>query len=91
MMTQRVGGFAILAIVAIGCTDGRVVRDSAGNAYFAKVMSDGRTWTTGNLRLALPDWLRRRRIRMSSLWPFVYVGIGSGSVRSAGNRMAIAN
>jgi uncharacterized protein (TIGR02145 family) len=55
MMTKRVGVFAILAIVAIGCTRGRVVRDSDGNAYIAKVMSDGRTWTTENLRLALPS------------------------------------
>ena len=53
-MTKCVGGFAILTIVAIGCTGGRVVRDSDGNAYVVKVMSDGRTWTTENLRLALP-------------------------------------
>ena len=54
MITKRAGVFPILAIVAIGCTGGRVVRDSDGNAYVAKVMSDGRTWTTENLRLALP-------------------------------------
>ena len=54
MITKRVGVFPILAIVAIGCSGGRVVRDSDGNAYVAKVMSDGRTWTTENLRLALP-------------------------------------
>ena len=55
MITKRVGVFPILAMVAIGCTGGRVVRDSDGNAYVAKVMSDGRTWTTENLRLALPS------------------------------------
>ena len=67
MMTKRVGGFAILAIVAIGCTDGRVVRDSAGNAYVAKVMSDGRTWTTGNLRRAT-----LRTIKQNLGWAFGY-------------------
>ncbi len=55
MITKRVAVFPILAIVAIGCSGGRVVRDSDGNAYVAKVMSDGRTWTTENLRLALPN------------------------------------
>jgi uncharacterized protein (TIGR02145 family) len=51
---MRVGVFAVLSIVAVGCTGDRVLRDSDGNAYAVKVMSDGRTWTTTNLRLALP-------------------------------------
>jgi uncharacterized protein (TIGR02145 family) len=53
MMTRRNVVVAILSIVAISCTTGRR-HDSEGNSYAAKVMSDGRTWTTENLRLALP-------------------------------------
>jgi uncharacterized protein (TIGR02145 family) len=51
---MRIGVFAVLSIVAIGCSSGRVVHDSDGNAYGVKVMADGRTWMTENLRLALP-------------------------------------
>jgi uncharacterized protein (TIGR02145 family) len=51
---MRTGVLAALSIIAIGCADGRVVHDSGGNSYTVKVMSDGRTWTTTNLRLALP-------------------------------------
>jgi uncharacterized protein (TIGR02145 family) len=50
---MRIGVFAVLWIVAVGCTGGRVLHDSDGNSYAVKVMSDGRTWTTTNLRLAL--------------------------------------
>jgi uncharacterized protein (TIGR02145 family) len=50
----RVGVFAVLSIVATGCASSRVLHDSDGNAYTVKDMSDGRTWTTTNLRLALP-------------------------------------
>ncbi len=52
---MRIGVFALLSIIAIGCSNGRVLHDSDGNPYTVKVMSDGRTWTTTNLRLALPD------------------------------------
>jgi len=51
---MQIGVFAVLSIIAIGCTSGRVLQDSDGNSYTVKVMSDGRTWTTTNLRLALP-------------------------------------
>jgi uncharacterized protein (TIGR02145 family) len=51
---MRIAVLAILAILAIGCTAGRVLHDSDGNSYTVKVMSDGRAWTTENLRLALP-------------------------------------
>jgi len=51
---MRIGVFAVLSIIAIGCTNGRLLHDSDGNSYTVKVMSDGRTWTTTNLRLALP-------------------------------------
>jgi uncharacterized protein (TIGR02145 family) len=51
---MRIGVFAVLSIIAIGCTNGRILHDSDGNSYTVKVMSDGRTWTTTNLRLALP-------------------------------------
>ena len=54
MVIMRIGVFAVLSIVAIGCARDRVLRDSDGNSYTVKVMSDGRTWTTNNLRLALP-------------------------------------
>jgi hypothetical protein len=40
---MRIGVFAVLSIVAIGCTSGRVLQDSDGNSYTVKVMSDGRT------------------------------------------------
>ena len=52
---MRIGMFVALSIIAIGCTNDRVVQDSDGNSYAVKVMSDGRMWTTENLRLALPD------------------------------------
>lgn len=45
---------AVLSLVAIACASSRVLHDSDGNSYTVKVMSDGRTWTTNNLRLALP-------------------------------------
>ena len=48
------GVFAVLSLVAIGCASSRVLHDGDGNSYAVKVMSDGRTWTTNNLRLALP-------------------------------------
>src|SRR5215510_16093221 len=51
---MRIGVFAVLSIVAIGCASSRVLHDSDGNSYTVKVMSDGRTWTTANIRLALP-------------------------------------
>jgi uncharacterized protein (TIGR02145 family) len=51
---MRAGVFAVLSLVAIGCVSSRVLHDSDGNSYTVKVMSDGRTWTTNNLRLALP-------------------------------------
>ena len=51
---MRIGVFVVLSIVAIGCANDSVLRDSDGNSYTIKVMSDGRTWTTTNLRLALP-------------------------------------
>lgn len=51
---MRIGVLTILATIAIGCTAGRVLYDSDGNSYPVKVMSDGRAWTTENLRLALP-------------------------------------
>jgi uncharacterized protein (TIGR02145 family) len=51
---MRIGVFAVLSLVAIGCASSRVLHDSDGNSYTVKVMSDGRTWTTNNLRLALP-------------------------------------
>jgi uncharacterized protein (TIGR02145 family) len=54
MLITRIGVFAVLSVVGIGCTRGQVLRDSDGNSYSIKVMSDGRTWTTTNLRLALP-------------------------------------
>src|SRR5262245_37341876 len=54
MTAMRIGMCAILSIVSITCTGDRAVRDSDGNSYAVKVMSDGRTWTTENLRLALP-------------------------------------
>ena len=54
MVIIRIGVCAVLSIVAIGCASDRVLRDSDGNSYTVKVMSDGRTWTTTNLRLALP-------------------------------------
>jgi uncharacterized protein (TIGR02145 family) len=54
MMAMRIGVFATLSIIAIGCTGDRVVQDSDGDSYAIKVMSDGRTWTTENLRVALP-------------------------------------
>jgi uncharacterized protein (TIGR02145 family) len=54
MMAMRIGVFAILSIIAIDCTSDRVVQDSDGNSYAVKVMSDGRAWTTENLRSALP-------------------------------------
>lgn len=51
---MRIGMCAVLSLVAIGCASSRVLHDSDGNAYTVKVMSDGRTWTSDNLRLALP-------------------------------------
>jgi uncharacterized protein (TIGR02145 family) len=51
---MRIGVFAVLSIVAIGCTSSRVLHDSDGNSYAVKVMADGKIWTTENLRLALP-------------------------------------
>ena len=53
VMTMRNLVFAILSIVAISCTTERP-HDGEGSSYAVKVMSDGRTWTTENLRLALP-------------------------------------
>jgi hypothetical protein len=89
---MRIGVFAVLPLIAIGCTGGRVLQDSDGNSYPVKVMSDGRAWTTTNLRLALPGsyCYGERRIRMSSLRPFVYVGICRAGVHPARNRLAIA-
>jgi uncharacterized protein (TIGR02145 family) len=51
---MRIGVFVVLSIVAIACTSRGVLQDSDGNSYTVKIMSDGRTWTTTNLRLALP-------------------------------------
>lgn len=51
---MRIEVFAVLLIVAISCSSERVLYDSDGNSYTVKVMSDGRTWTTTNLRIALP-------------------------------------
>lgn len=51
---MRIGIVAVLWLVAIGCASSRVLYDSDGNFYTVKVMSDGRTWTTDNLRLVLP-------------------------------------
>lgn len=51
---MRVGLFALISLAAIGCASGRVLHDRDGNSYTVKVMSDGRTWTTDNLRLVLP-------------------------------------
>jgi uncharacterized protein (TIGR02145 family) len=51
---MRTAVCGILLFVAVGCAS-RVLQDSDGNSYPVKVMSDGRTWTTTNLRLALPN------------------------------------
>lgn len=51
---MRTCAFAVLSLVAIGCASSRVLRDSDGNPYAVRTMADGRTWTTDNLRLALP-------------------------------------
>ena len=51
---MRIGVFALLSMAAIGCADRAVLHDSEGNSYTVKVMSDGRTWTTENLRVGLP-------------------------------------
>ena len=51
---MRIGVFAVVSLVAIGCASSRVLHDSDGNSYTVKVMSDGRTWTIDNLRLVLP-------------------------------------
>lgn len=51
---MRIGVCAALSLVIIGCTGGRILRDSDGNAYAVTVMSDGRAWITTNLRLAVP-------------------------------------
>ena len=51
---MRLGAFAVLSIVGIACTVDSVLYDRDGNSYAVKVMADGRTWTTENLRLALP-------------------------------------
>jgi uncharacterized protein (TIGR02145 family) len=53
-VVMRTGVLAVLSVVAIGCATSRLLLDSDGNAYPVAVMSDGRTWTTSNLRLALP-------------------------------------
>lgn len=53
-VTMRIGVFAVLSIVAAGCSSGRVLYDGDGNSYTIKRMADGRMWTTTNLRLALP-------------------------------------
>src|SRR5260370_607378 len=54
MMTRHSRVPTILLIVVLGCTSGRVLYDSDGSAYVVRIMSDGRTWTTENLRAALP-------------------------------------
>lgn len=46
--------YAALSLAAIGCASSRVLHDSDGNAYTVRIMSDGRAWTTTNLRLVLP-------------------------------------
>jgi len=51
---MRIAMSAVLSLVVIACAGSRVVHDGDGNAYSVKVMSDGRTWTTENLRAALP-------------------------------------
>lgn len=53
-MAIRLGVFAVLSLVAIGCAHSRFLHDSDDNSYAVKVMADGRTWTTDNLRLDLP-------------------------------------
>ena len=52
---MRIGVFAVLSLVAIGCASSRVMHDRDGNSYTVKVMADGRAWTTNNLSLALPS------------------------------------
>jgi len=51
---MRVGVLVVVSILANGCTNDRVLRDSDGNSYTVKVMSDGRAWITANLHLAVP-------------------------------------
>jgi uncharacterized protein (TIGR02145 family) len=54
MGIMRIGVFVLLSVILIDCTGDRLLSDGDGNSYTVKVMSDGNTWTTTNLRLALP-------------------------------------